>query len=82
MLKKRALWMADWFDAQGHRRRKGFTSQREAESFQSKMRKEAGVGKKIPASRRSASSQRLGPRTSGSRRPAASRRSSRKPRAK
>jgi hypothetical protein len=54
MIKKGNLWMADWFDSEGHRRRKGFTTERQALSHQSHMRKETAQSKKSLASQRSA----------------------------
>jgi hypothetical protein len=60
MIKKGTLWMADWFDSEGHRRRKGFNTERQAIAFQNKMRKETTQSKKARASRRCAHSSRRG----------------------
>lgn len=60
MIKKGALWMADWFDSEGHRRRKGFSTERQAIAFQIKMRKETTQSKKAHASRKCARSSRRG----------------------
>ena len=48
MIKKGNLWQADWFDAEGHRRRKGFTQERHAIAFQNKMRRLTDQTKRAP----------------------------------
>jgi hypothetical protein len=76
MIKKGNLWMADWFDAQGHRRRKGFTTERLAASYQAKMRKETSQSKKSHASQLSARFARRGRKLRATITPASRRRSS------
>ena len=38
MRKRYRLWMADWRDEHGHRRRKGFPTRKEALAYQEKTR--------------------------------------------
>jgi hypothetical protein len=38
MIQKHGKWFADWFDAQGHRRRKAFATKKKALAHQKKQR--------------------------------------------
>ena len=58
MLKRYGLWLADWYDENGQRKRKGFKTQRSAIAFQNRMKEKSGSAKKIRASRAPASSSR------------------------
>jgi hypothetical protein len=70
MQQKGKLWMADWRDATGKRRRKGFRSKKRAQSLVAKMRREA-TSKKPHASAPSPKSAKHGRRRTGTRRTAA-----------
>jgi hypothetical protein len=61
MLKKYGRYYADWDDAHGNRRRKSFTTKKQALKHQQKMREESRA-KKAPASGRSRKSAKPGAR--------------------
>ena len=62
MLKKYHLYFADWRDANGVRRRKGFATAEEAKAHQKKMRAEALTLKNVQSSQERPRTAARGPR--------------------
>ena len=60
MQKRYGLYMADWYDQDRVRHRKGFKTKRSAAAYQRRMREAVAASKKAPASRAPKNSPRHG----------------------
>ena len=60
MKRKGKLWLADWYDENGRRRRKGFPTQKRALDFQNKKQRERAAKKARASARCAPSANRVG----------------------